>query len=516
MQLKTTIINYSLLAVLFLSTACSNDGHPSPNEVPKEVQNVITQSKDNGKELKKAIFYFLEKGDSLQLKALYFLIENMPLHYSENVEWTTSNGDVFPFNELDYPDYETSIKEFKEQTRDFSVTPGIQRYFDQDTITADLLIAHVEFAFSNWQESWAKHFPFNFFCEYILPYRVNTEPIQTWENSYQKRFLDIAKRQHSDDPLIVGAAINSDLKLWFTNSFALKNSKDPVPLLGPLQLLHRKTGGCPDMVNLATYSLRSVGIPAAVDFTPFWATSTGSHFWNFTFDSLRYGYSFMGAGENYYDHSINKDMAKVYRIMYSKQKDHIAARVPAEKIHSDLFQVPNIMDVTKYYIKTTNLSVKLDSTLNHEVIYLCVFNGLQWRPVAAEVADNGEVHFNDIGLNIVYLPMVYNYSKLTPAGLPVLVRDKRPPEFIQCSDKDKRNVVIKNKDRYLILRNGKSYTLRYWDGKWVKHSTQKASSKSFIEFKNVPANSLMVLVPEYSQGKERIFTLNDKDELMYW
>jgi hypothetical protein len=42
--------------------------------------------------------------------------------------------------------------------------------FDKDTIKADFLIYHIDFAYDVWKKSrWNKDVTFHHFCEYILP-----------------------------------------------------------------------------------------------------------------------------------------------------------------------------------------------------------------------------------------------------------------------------------------------------------------------------------------------------------
>ena len=489
---------YITLIILSCFNACDKK---QVKQIPADVKKVILLTADKGKELEEAIQYYQNQEDTLKLEALYFLIRNMDQHYSEGYQLKTDTSENASFN--------TNSMGLLNQATPF-------RYKDIDTITSKFLIDHIEFAFKVWANPWSKHFHFDFFCEYILPYRVNTEPIQNWQAAYYQQFMPLVESLKTNDPLLISEKINSDLQEWFGNTFEFEKSNDILPLLGPMHLLNLKNGGCPDMVNLATYALRSVGLPVAVDFTPYWAASTGGHFWNYTFDSLRYGYSFMGAEENYESHTISKEMAKVYRIMYSKQPNAIAIRMAEDKITIPEFRNPYIMDVTKYYVKTANISLVADSQYNGQIAYLCVFNGMKWRPVDATLIIKDSMHFNDVGTGTVCLPMIDSDQKLRPLSEALLL-DKNGALYVLSPKKTQKiQLTISNKMRYLALRKGKKYTLFYWENRWHKIESRYATNNDKITFEDVPLNALLIMVPEYSQGKERIFTIGTNKDILYW
>jgi hypothetical protein len=69
----------------------------------------------------------------------------------------------------------------------------------------------------------------------------------------------------------------------------------------------------------------------------------------------------------------------------------------------------------------------------------------------------------------------------------------------------------------LIFRPGKKYKLYYWDNGW-KEIGEKAASENdkFLLFQNVPSNALYILKPDYSQGRERPFIINEKGERLWF
>jgi hypothetical protein len=61
------------------------------------------------------------------------------------------------------------------------------------------------------------------------------------------------------------------------------------------------------------------------------------------------------------------------------------------------------------------------------------------------------------------------------------------------------------------------YKLFYWDNKWNLIGVQKAADGTHeLQFDKVPRNALLLLVPEYTQRKERPFTITDSGERLWW
>lgn len=57
--------------------------------------------------------------------------------------------------------------------------PNTLEYSDLEHITAGFLIKNIDEAFHAWRTyPWAKHLTFGQFCEYLLPYKISTEPLE--------------------------------------------------------------------------------------------------------------------------------------------------------------------------------------------------------------------------------------------------------------------------------------------------------------------------------------------------
>lgn len=86
-------------------------------------------------------------------------------------------------------------------------------------------------------------------------------------------------------------------------------------------------------------------------------------------------------------------------------------------------------------------------------------------------------------------------------------------EILKPDFTNQRTIKIFQQDKYLIFRLESKYTLYYWDKDWIKAGEQifKAGMKD-LSFEHVPSNSLYILIPEYSIGTERPFSMSSTGE----
>jgi hypothetical protein len=349
------------------------------------------------------------------------------------------------------------------------------------------------------------------FYEYILPYRTSIEPLEDWRSVYNNKFNGLINPNEAIEiqPKAIGININS----WFTNTFAVENRGEPLPRLGGMQLLRRKRGACEDIAGLSVFMARSQGYAAAVDFIPAWATASGVHFSNYLKVPNNPMRHYDPANNEILD-TLSREPSKVLRTAYSIQPNTISAMLNNDTslIPIGFMRTQNYKDVTHEYWKTADVNTTLFASKNAPLkpVYLCAWNYLAWRPVwYATEQNNSKATFTNMSKGVVYMPMHYQYQKLAAAGWPV-VHDFDGTKTLIPDTLHKRKVTIENQAKYLALRTGSSYTLFYWFNKWIKVDTKKAESAfGKLQFDNVPANVLLLLLSDYSQGKERIFIIDE-------
>ena len=509
-------------------------GVQAQSKYPATVEVVLQQAKGNRVELEKSLDYFYKGKDSLKIKAINFLIENMPIHRSYNYYWADSLDNRLPYNELDYPSFDSSIKAFEALK---AVTPKIHpvpnNYNDIDSIKGDYHIENVNRAFAELKQPWSNNLSFSDFCEYLLPYRVSIEPLEDWRGLYEKKFawiMDSTKNQKQDS---VVDFFENDCLHWFENTFFSETRKEPLPRLDALRLLHRKKGACEDRADVTVLEMRSQGIPAAVDFIPHWATSTWSHFlWGAptlmkTPKEINTGLTkLIPPGKL----KLPREPGKVLRTTYSKQAGTLASIVNPDNIPQGFLRSVNYVDVTDQYWETKDVEVPINQPMKskispvafmgdisgNEVIYACVLNSQQWKVEWWGRAKGNAVKFNKLGKGAVYLPMRYTNKFLMPAGYPMAV-GYNESHLLQPDTANRHTIHLPQQDKYLIYRPGKKYTLYYWGNKWITIGTQTAAdSTTELVFEKVPKNALLLLVPEYTQHKDRPFEIMETGERVWW
>lgn len=503
-----------LLGLLF----CTPLFVSAQKQYPVAVEAVLKETPSNRNELEKAIDYFLKEGDSLKIKAIYFLVSNMDIHYSASYYWADSLGKKIAYNELNYLDFGTALQAFDEVKKNTpQIHPKPITYRDIDSIKASYLIDNVERAFAVWKRPWGKEVSFKNFCEYILPYRASVEPLQNWRSTYQQKFdwiNDSSKGKTTDDALLY---LGSDFKKWFLNTYDIETRKEPLPRLGAMQLLQRKKGPCEDIADLATFALRSQGFQVTNDMVTYWGTSSGSHFCNSTVNSQLQPIRFDASTSTVRLTTFAREPAKVIRTTYSKQPDVVANFEDVHNIPAGFMRTKNYTDVTHEYWETKDVHCPVfDTPAKPRVAYACVFNYSEWRPTWYGKVTNDSVVFTDMSKGVVYLPVYYNNGKRKPAGYPIAVGYNH--EMVLAPDTiNTHSTKIQQQDKYLVFRSGKNYKLYFWNNSWKLLGEQKATEETReLVFNNVPRNALLLLVPEYSQRKERPFVIMDDGQRLWW
>lgn len=484
---------------------------------PASVEQNLTKAGANRPELEKAIAYCQKTKDPQKLKAIYFLITNMDAHSSEDYYWQNETGTKIPYNELDYPTVEAATKAFEGiKTQNSGLQPKPFKTNDLETIKGDFLINNLEKAFESWRKSPIKKISFDDFCDYILPYRISVEPLQDWRTVYNSKFSWVASKVKDIGFEASLPYVTDEANSWFTNTWRIAKRKDPLPRLGSLQLLFRKEGPCEDLADLGVFTMRSQGIPATVDFVPYWATTKGGHAMNTFFGennkSIHFDY-----GTKEYNEKLRREPAKVLRTTYSKNPQNLASFEEQDNIPKGYLRESNYIDVTSEYWKTRNTTCSLfPNQKPNAIVFACTFNGLRWQPFWWGKVKNNETQFDQICQGTVVLPQYYNNEKMIPAGSPIIISETQTisltPDFNQLQE-----VTIKSVANYLIIKPNVSYKLLYWNDKWQLTETITATETTeSLLFHKVPKNALLLLLSSDSKGLERPFVLDENGERTWY
>ena len=473
---------------------------------PVSIQKVVADS-GNEKELHKAIAYFRKEEDQRKLKALYFLIENMP--YQRHQEGESVEDYNFLFGILcETPD---SRKEWLEVIWDSIATvhhrvglSNFQEVEDIHTLKADFLIQHIESAFQAWNQPWSKELNFLEFCQYILPYKLLEETPEAWMGQVAKDYATMTIP--SGDVYDACLEVNKKLK----KEFKIRT----LPTVGDVtysQLDRIRSGKCDHATQYTTYVMRTFGIPMAMDYT-YWGNLNGGHSWN----ALIYHgkpIPFVGSesdpGKTKIDQARQRKRAKVFRHTYAAQRNELRYLASEDESIPPVLNDYRIQDVTKDYIPVQDVRIQLDTAIRKSLVsdylYLSIFNRQEWMPIYWGKSTAGHVVFPNMGRSVLYLPVAYRYGSIEPVASPVLVHQDGKIETITAHPSSKENIVLKRKSpEGPSIIAGNEYELCYWDNAWKSLGKQTATTDSLM-YDNVPEHALLWVMSDDKSTSERPF-----------
>lgn len=419
---------YILIILCCYSCNCSNS----------KLEYILTLAGHNRCELEKVLEYY--RNDKLKYKAACYLIENLENKYSIIPENTYIEDTILEYIQ-DIDDstgwdsglsqvnkYLLSLEENKTYNRKNKIV------YDIDVITSHFLINNIDLAFQAWEKS-KNHNDYSFsdFCKYVLPYKIGNEPLSNWREPILKQYSSYIDSSLSNKDLAI--KIIPNLKMHYN----IGMSRYPFPLSYD-KLAHLPYGSCEHMSQHLLYILRGLGIPSAIDFVPNWANRSSGHQWNV----------------------IIEPSGKVQEIgLGVNGKNELLYKIP--KIYRYMYEYENIYDVTNQYnIPVKQLSFKLEKQYKNSELYLCIFNNVNWIPIAFTRTnkkycnfvnigygelynDNKILPYENEGKGIVYLPMAKTISGNKMISYPVILSKKENAKELIPNLNKKRKIKLYRK-----------------------------------------------------------------------
>ena len=328
--------------------------------------------------------------------------------------------------------------------------PGICNYKpDLTFLSSRFLIDHIDRSFETWYNSpWSRELDFETFCRFVLPYKSDNDH---WEGTYpylREKYAWAHDTLNTRSAIEAGKYLDSTIKWNFTQNGPFFGEYPYMLPLSRYNYIHAQLGTCIEANNMVIMTLRSLGIPATMNFIPYWGNSNASHSWTEVignrpvklYDNTQFFYrddrdevisdifwfkypfeTTEGIPEAVEIRSC-RTVPKVYRSNF-----FASGNAPSEAESAnmpDLFRNPGIEDVTDHYIECANVKVSFDKKNCYDRhAYLCCYDpeNLNWTPVAWAEIHRGKARFEKIGKNIVYLPAFYRNGQFDPAGPPFLL-----------------------------------------------------------------------------------------------
>ena len=374
---------------------------------PGDVRSALGRSGDNRKELEFVLDHFAGCSDPRKLSAAEFLIANMPGHGTYKGVSLDRHIDFVKSNYPDLPDYYRGVI-YSIPFNYPTLVNDLVWEEDLDYIKADYLIRHIEEKFRLWDTApWGNDISFDVFCNYLLPYRCDREPLNNDLDSLRKGYTDLllALRERLDaDHLSLFSFGEYITDYLIPDVHYPKNFQFPAPI-------GHYEADCIASAYGADYRLKAAGIPSAIDYAPQWADQNNRHYWNAIMDpEVRH-------------RTINENTvhraAKIYRKTYARNT------FPEDNVNfvPELFRTPFLLDVTDEYLQVNDAEIKMDVRKgdNPQYAYLSVFDIKGWQPLAWSKVKRGKAYFPKMGMNVVYQPVYYRREEQVSAGYPFLM-----------------------------------------------------------------------------------------------
>lgn len=472
--------------------------------IPEDVRETLKLAGVHSPQLLMALEPYYQTKDSIKRKAIYRLIANMKANYSVRYHVQDTMGHRYYFNPMHYPDY-AHLKHhwdsIERQVGNLMYEPDTFQ-LDYETLSGKFLIGNLEKAFKSWKTNpWSVHYSFKQFWLYILPYRCANEQVEPFRDFFQKRYGTAIDSLQTTHPLLVARKLNEliNRQIDFKDCF---NKAMNIQSIDSLDKHH--FGNFYDIAVYKVKALRSFGIAAALDYTPFLADTNFGCAWATAFDS--HGSEYYLFPRTTVRHLFRRGrMAKTYRRTFEMMHNSLraikktATTTPAYLGHWDYLDISNRLEAGA-------VSFSVDTEIKYA--YLAVFNDGEWHPVDWALPDsNARVQFDNMGIGIIYLPLQMKKGKLYRLGPPFVFDESRKPRFLIPDFNHTIAAKLRSTSPYRPFVFNKSYTLYVWHGNWQKIATFKGTTHSFI-LSGLPRNALFLISDNNIDFEERIFIVD--------
>ena len=414
--MKTYLFIFSILFFLFVACAERSD-----------IELSLQLSGENRHELEKVLTHYQRIGDHEKLDAARFLIANM------QTKTAVINRSNTPFlkilDRIDslwehgnraMMDNNTSLKASWDSLTVRYGSPRVREIdvdMDLEHMQSEYLINHIDQVFKVWRASpWKESVDFSDFCEYLLPYRIGNEALEPWAVRLYAEWLPKIKEEGLDSIYTIARYINdfnsyrtSHMRILWSYPYDFSSS----------EFERIRTGSCKHGVYYTAQVLRSVGIPAVVDYTPKWAGANNGHEWNAIFleDGTLHPFDAIHRGLKI-DLSWRK-IAKVYRKTFADQK------IKIDQKHEH--EIPKALrrnfdkDVTEQYVDTKDVIIPIKDDEGFKYAVISTYHGFDWVPQCWGDIKNGKAKFDNMGVDNLYAVFLYEDGQYIRKSEPFLL-----------------------------------------------------------------------------------------------
>ena len=387
------------------------------------------KEKERVNELLKEVLFHLDTTDSLAVEASKFIVENMSYQFSVRGTLVTAYEDSIKYHFDNALKMEQSLKMINQSARQYSLT------FPDDTtyVSPEFLANNIKLALEKYRKSpWKESIPFDLFCKYVLPYKVNREQTENWREALlENKDFQVDKIIKNESMLGSATALHGAMYERKKDFKIINLGLPELPFSCTEALM---VGTCHELCNYGVTVMRAFGIPTTVDFTPQFANRSGGHEWcsiifsadscqgfDVTVDSLGYN--------EFWDPETR--FAKVYRRTYHQIESNHRSMMGFVSYLPNFFNDPRIEDVTHLYCETADIKIPRKKGESNSIIYLSVFDNKNWFPIAWGSTSDNSIVFQNLGREAVYLPEVFTEEKREPYDYPFVVNKNGDHQFLK-------------------------------------------------------------------------------------
>ena len=447
--LFTIILLFSILGWHLTDSLIVLEGSITPLEI-------ALQSAGNSRnELEKVLLYYRENSsDSLKYRAVCFLIVNMPFYsylsgkqlenYKSYYSWLKKSKGKSPEQVAD------SVKKV------FGPIGNMVRKRDILEIDSAYLCHNIEWAFKVWKEQpWGKNISFDMFCEYILPYRIDDEPLAYWREMYYEKYnslldsLRMSNTLDKEDPVVAASYLIERL----LDKEHIFTSVTPTSFghIGP-EYVQYLSGSCREVTDFCVYLFRALGIPCAIDFIPMSGSGSAGHFWLVTWDKNGEDYKMdfpepLQLVRKSWWYAMDMS-AKMYRYTFSVNRGVYESMAAYGEELYPFWRLPKFKDVTHGYAQYYKKEMKIPSERIYKekrdgkIAYLCLSSRDRWIPVDWTEYDRNNLVFRNLKKSSIMRVATYENGSLHFVTDPCIVDGWTNKSHYYSAGGEKQDVVL--------------------------------------------------------------------------
>ena len=357
---------------------------------------------------------------------------------------------------------------------------------DLKSLDANYLIDNIDRSYDAWKKApWHGQVSFDTYCQYILPYRINTERLSTigWRDTLSGRYYPLIRGEKNVKKAF--AIINQYIIHHFRNT-----QPDYPRQMDALSIGKIRPGNCSLRCLYTIYVLRALGIPACYDFVNYWSNySTRGHSWvtlvthpdsTFTLhkgDSLPLFHNRIDGSvfladflpEETYPYPLDsiKRVAQVFRYTFDKQN--------GEHHH----------EVTSQYGISRPLKMKNAPVKNGFCDISIFLTGKDWEVIKSVPVHNHRIEVESIGYDQLYLFTYRDDEGNLVRSVPAIFHSNGRLEYLR-GDKRRKETVVAYRKYPLFIHQTETWCKMKGCIIEASNSSDFENSEILLEIKETP------------------------------